>query len=233
MHRTRVIFRSVVAWVFLCLYKLTNYFYRQWRKLKTMNTLDILGIPAEKALNPNSAVFDTKGNYVLLNLTYSTLALPAWGNEKEKFVGEFGKRGCYLYLTGEEANSGIIRDIWHRGLIAIFKANDFPEAEVIRHTIQTQEGNPYVPADFDRSDFTAATEGGNEILTMSAHVVNPKKTDQFIKDHFNAAYFKRFEKEYKLPPMAAHFNAEAFNEEGYFDQEEWVKDARKGKEETL
>ena len=51
-----------------------------------MTTLDVLGIPEGMALNPNSAVFDKNGNYVLLNLTYSTLALPAWGNEKEKFV---------------------------------------------------------------------------------------------------------------------------------------------------
>ena len=233
MHRAHVIFRAFVAWVFLCLYKLTNYFYRQWRKLKTMTTLDVLGIPEGMALNPNSAVFDKNGNYVLLNLTYSTLALPAWGNEKEKFVDEFGKRGCYKYLMGEEASSGIIRDLWHRGLIAIFDAEDFPEADVIQHTVMTNEGNPYTPSDFDRSDFTAATENGNEILTMSSHVVNPKKTDKFIKDHFNSGYFKRFEKEYKLPPQAAHFNAEAFDENGYFDQNEWLKDARRGKEETL
>lgn len=198
-----------------------------------MTTLDVLGIPAGLALSPNSTVVGDH-SYVIMNLTFSTLMLPKWGNEDDKEVAEFGKVGSYQYIMGDEANSTTIRRLWHNGKIAVFEADDFPENEVIGHIVNSLAENPYTSTPFEKSDFMAAKEGGAEALSLSVHVVNPKKTDKFVKEHFNSHYYKDYIQQYKLPPLAAHFNSDAFiPETSGFDEEDWVREAKKGKEEVL
>ena len=198
-----------------------------------MTSLDVLGIPSGLALSPNSAVVTTD-SYVILNLTFSDLVLPEWGNEKAKTMKEFGKRGCYKYIMGDEANSTVIRDLWHFGKIAVFEANDFPENAVLGHVVNTLEENPFNSTIFTKDDFLAAKSNGAEALDFSVHVVNPQKTDKFMKEHFNSRFYKKAQEQYKLPPVAAHFNGDAFTpDKSGFDEEEWVKDAKKGKEDVL
>ena len=185
-----------------------------------------LGIVPEIALPSNTKVVKDE-SYILLNLTNTMLAMPDWQKEQRPILSDFGREGCYYFLLGDEANSSVVRRLWNEGKVAIFKSDEFPSYEVDSRLVGKGEDNPYLNTGFDKKDFQLAQAVGEDHTSTRTHVVDPKKTTAKLNQEFNYKYYKQYN---EVPPMAKKYNSEAFDQNGNFDTDEWVRNAKRGKE---
>ena len=190
-----------------------------------------IGIPERLAL-PTNTVIDKNKSYVVLNLTSTLLAMPSRKDEKGVILSDFGRENCYYMPLGEIITGAVVHRLWVNGMIAVFNADDFPEYEVTTNLCGEFDPNPLIQTGFDKKDFSLSQSIGDDKTTMRTHVVDPYKTNAKLSKDFNYGYYKKYQKE-GVPPQARNYNPDAFDDDRDFDHEEWLRNAKKGKEEVF